>query len=75
MRSVSHPRPVLVTWRDAFEYDQPEPREDYLVLTVGFVVEDGPLFLSIAQEVLPDEDGHRAITHIPLSLIVGKEEL
>jgi hypothetical protein len=64
---------VLVTWRDAwFDFDQPgveDGRDDYLVHTVGFLVSDGPRFLSIAQEILPDGDGFRAVTHIPLSII------
>jgi hypothetical protein len=72
--SGSDPLPlVLVTWRDAwFDFEEPdgaEPREDYLVSTVGFVVREGPRFLSVAQEVLPDGDGCRAVTHIPLSVI------
>jgi hypothetical protein len=64
---------VLVTWRDAwFDFDQPtsdDSRADYLVRTVGFLVSDGPRFLSVAQEVLPDGDGFRAVTHIPVSLV------
>jgi hypothetical protein len=64
---------VVVTWRDAwFDFDHAEgaePRADYLVTTVGFVVREGPRFVSIAQEVLPDGDGFRAITHIPVSVI------
>ena len=66
---------VLVTWRDAwFDFDQgaeDEERPDYLVRTVGFVVREGPRFVSIAQEILPDGDGFRAVTHIPWSVIEG----
>jgi hypothetical protein len=66
---------VLVTWRDAwFDFDQAaddEGRPDYLVRTVGFVVREGPRFVSIAQELLPDGDGFRAVTHIPWSVIEG----
>jgi hypothetical protein len=62
-----------VTWRDAwFDFDQPDAedaRSDYLVTTVGFLVRHGPRFVSIAQETLPDGDGFRAITHIPLSVV------
>jgi hypothetical protein len=69
----SDPPLVEVTWRDAwFEFDQPDPedsRTDYLVTTVGFLVRQGPRFLSIAQEILPDGDGFRAITHIPLAVV------
>jgi hypothetical protein len=64
---------VLVTWRDAwFDFDGEDPSEtrpDYLVTTVGFVLRDGPRFLSVAQEVLPDGDGFRAVTHIPRSVV------
>lgn len=64
---------VLVAWHDAwFDLDQTDPddcRPDYLVRTVGFLVSEGPRFLSIAQEVLPDGDGFRAVTHIPVSIV------
>ena len=64
---------VLVTWRDAwFDFDEPDPedvRADYLVRTVGFLVRRGPRFLSVAQEILPDGDGFRAVTHIPVPII------
>ena len=63
---------VLVTWRDAwFDFDEPDPqdaRADYLVSTVGFLVRQGPRFVSVAQEVLPDGDGFRAVTHIPVAV-------
>ncbi|MBI3648034.1 MAG: hypothetical protein HY240_04710 [Actinobacteria bacterium] len=64
---------VLVTWHDAwFDFDQQDPddcRTDYLVRTVGFLVHEGPRFVSVAQEILPDGDGFRAVTHIPRSII------
>ena len=64
---------VLVTWQDAwFDFEESDPedcRPDYRVRTVGFLVNSGPRFLSIAQEVLPDGDGFRAVTHIPRSII------
>jgi hypothetical protein len=67
-----HPM-VLVIWRDAFfDFDQSDPediRPDYLVHTVGFLLAEGPKFVSLAQEVLPDGDGFRAVTHIPLSIV------
>ena len=80
---TEHPRPsdltledyplVLVTWHDAFfDFDQTGPddcRADYLVRTVGFLVHQGPRFVSIAQEVLPDGEGFRAVTHIPRSIV------
>ena len=64
---------VLVSWHDAwFDFEESDPqdcRPDYLVRTVGFLVNRGPRFLSIAQEILPDGDGFRAVTHIPLSIV------
>jgi hypothetical protein len=64
---------VLVTWHDAFfDFDQTGPddcRSDYLVRTVGFLVHEGARFVSIAQEVLPDGEGFRAVTHIPRSIV------
>ena len=64
---------VLVTWRDAwFDFDEPDPddaRADYLVSTVGFLVRRGPRFVSVAQELLPDGDGFRAVTHIPVAVV------
>jgi hypothetical protein len=64
---------VLVTWRDAwFDFDEPDPedvRADYLVDTVGFLVRSGPRFVSVAQEILPDGDGFRAVTHIPVAVV------
>jgi hypothetical protein len=64
---------VLVTWRDAwFDFDEPDPedvRAEYLVSTVGFLVRQGPRFVSVAQEILPDGDGFRAVTHIPVAVV------
>lgn len=64
---------VLVIWRDAyFDFDQhstDDTRSDYLVHTVGFLLSEGPRFVSLAQEVLPDGDGYRAVTHVPLSIV------
>ena len=70
---------VLVTWRDAFfDFDQrseDDCRPDYLVHTVGFLISEGPRFVSVAQEVLPDDEGYRAVTHIPSSIIERIEPL
>lgn len=70
---------VLVTWRDAwFDFDEPDPedaRADYLVSTVGFLVRQGPRFVSVAQEVLPDGDGFRAVTHIPTAIVQSISQL
>lgn len=73
-------RPVLrVSWRDAFfdydAHDASEIRPDYLVQTVGFLLADGPKFVSLAAEILPNGDGFRAITHIPTKLVKTREVL
>ena len=72
LEQLEHPL-ALVIWRDAFfDFDQSDPedvRPDYLVHTVGFLLAQGPKFISLAQEVLPDGDGFRAVTHIPLSIV------
>lgn len=70
------PKPVVgalteVTWRDAyFDFDRSgeadaAPRDDYLVVTVGYLLSVGIKFWTLAQEVLPEGDGYRAVTHIP----------
>jgi hypothetical protein len=70
---------VLVEWHDAwFDYELacPEDRSpDYVVRTVGFLVADGPRFLSLAQEVLPEGGGFRAVTHIPIAIVERMTEL
>ena len=75
---LPHPL-VLVIWRDAyFEFDQHEAddvRPDYLVHTVGFLLAEGPRFVTLAQEVLPDGDGYRAVTHIPLAIVERVQRL
>jgi hypothetical protein len=64
---------AMVEWHDAwFDLDLESLdgcREDYLVRTVGFLVSEGPRFVSLAQEILPDGEGLRAITHIPLPIV------
>lgn len=64
---------IRVLWRDAyFDFDgDGASRDDYLVTSVGFLVNDGERFLTIAAEVLPDGDGYRAISHIPRRVIEG----
>ena len=75
---LEHPT-ILVIWRDAFfDFDQSDAddiRPDYLVHTVGFLVAEGPKFVSLAQEILPDGDGFRAVTHIPMSIVERIERL
>ena len=34
-----------------------------------------PRFVSLAQEILPDGDGFRAVTHIPMSIVERIERL
>jgi hypothetical protein len=64
---------AVVEWHDAwFDLDLESPdccRQDYLVHTVGFLVSEGPRFVSLAQEILPDGEGLRAVTHIPLAIV------
>jgi len=70
--ATEHPL-VLVTWRDAFfDFERgadDRDRTDYLVRTVGFLVRRGPRFVTLAQEVLPDGEGYRAVTHVPLPVV------
>jgi hypothetical protein len=64
---------AMVEWHDAwFDLDLESLdccRQDYLVHTVGFLVSEGPRFVSLAQEILPDGEGLRAVTHIPLGIV------
>ena len=70
---AAEPPIVLVTWHDAWadseQHERSEWRSDYLVRTTGFLVRDDPDVVSIAQEILPEEDGFRAVTHIPRPMI------
>lgn len=70
---VRTPPLVLVEWHDAwFDFDlaaAEERRPDYVVRTVGFLVAEDPRFLSLAQEVLPEGEGFRAVTHIPVAIV------
>lgn len=70
------PKLELVEWRDAyFLRDEPdEDLEDYIVKTVGWV-EELPLFLKVTGELLPNEDGKRAITYIPNEMVIRRTEL
>jgi hypothetical protein len=69
---------VVVVWEDAW-YDPDENemhdfRTDYRVTTVGFLIRQLPV-VSIAQEVLPDGEGFRAVTHIPRAMVVSMRNL
>lgn len=70
---------VLVLWRDAyFDFkleDTSGIKEDYMASTVGWVLAIGPKFLSIAQERLPEDDGWRGVTHLPLEGVLAIEVL
>jgi hypothetical protein len=69
---VGHPL-ALVEWHDAwFDHDQrtiEDRRADYLVRTVGFLIDEGTRIISVAQEILPDGEGFRAVPHIPVAVI------
>src|SRR3954454_5055130 len=75
---LEHPT-VLVVWRDAFfDFDQSDAediRPDYLVHTVGLLVAEGPRFVSLEQEILPDGDGVRALTYAPVSIVEGLQRI
>ena len=71
-------RLVLARWHDAwFDADVPGDgyRSDYLVQTVGWLVSQDETRTSIAAELLPDDEGVRAISHIPESSIVDVTDL
>jgi hypothetical protein len=68
----TEPQPVVrLLWRDAFyEYEgDGEPHTDYFVVTVGHLIADGPTFLAVASERLPDFT-YRAITFIPAESVI-----
>ena len=64
---------VMVEWQDAWfdqdQTDEDEFRTDYLVRTMGFLIDEGPHVVTVAHEVLPEGDGFRAVTHIPVPII------
>lgn len=64
---------ALVEWHDAwFDHDQlttEDRRADYLVRTVGFLIDEGPRVISVAHELLPDGEGFRAVTHVPVAVV------
>ncbi|MFL5737475.1 MAG: hypothetical protein ACJ76P_09050 [Actinomycetota bacterium] len=76
---TAEPPIVLVTWQDAWadseQHERAEWRSDYLVRTTGFLVRDEPDVVSVAQEILPEEDGFRAVTHIPRGMIASIRDL
>jgi hypothetical protein len=76
---ASPPPIVMVLWHDAWadseQHDRAEWRSDYLVRTTGFLVREESDVVSIAQEILPEDDGFRAVTHIPRGVIESLTEL
>jgi len=60
---------VLVIWRDANFWRNAEdvPDGDYLVETLGWITEETGPWLYLAAEKLPDQDGYRAVTRIPVA--------
>jgi len=69
---------VLIRWRDAhheFEQDTSDrPQEDFIVETIGYLIARDELFISVAQERLPD-GRYRGVTHLPLASIIGGSQL
>jgi hypothetical protein len=60
----------VITLTDAyFELDEEEPKDEFLVQTVGWVIRETPKWVSVASELLPNDEGHRAVTHIPAVLV------
>ena len=64
---------VVVEWLDAWfdqdQTDEDEFRTDYVVRTMGFLIGEGPHVITVAHEVLPEGEGFRAVTHIPVPII------
>lgn len=65
----------LVYWRDAhFSFNDDEDGPDYICATAGFVTKDGR-FLKVLSEKLPDGDGYRSATRIPIENVVRRAPL
>lgn len=65
-------------WRDsnfAFDWDGLEDDYEYLVTTVGYLCAENERWTCLAQEVLPNGDGFRAVTPIVRDNIVSREVL
>ena len=61
---------VEIIWRDAyFQFDSKEASfDDYLVTTVGYLLDMLNGWYSLAAEILPDGE-QRAITKIPIETV------
>jgi hypothetical protein len=71
---MTYPGPVLVRWRDTwFDIEPPDGgyRTSFVVQTVGWLVRQDGDIVSVAAELLPDDENVRGITHIPEAAIVG----
>jgi len=70
---------IVVTWLDAwFDFelrDVDAIRKDYYVTTVGFLIDDQGKVLSLAQEVLPGDEGFRSVTNIPKQLVFSIDRI
>lgn len=70
---MTNPPVVQVIWRDAFhEFDVnalEDMRDEYLVYTTGFLVDDGQTWVTLAQEILPNGDGYRGVSRIPKAIV------
>jgi hypothetical protein len=60
---------VLVVAIILYYLDEEEPKDEFLVQTVGWVIRETPKWVSVASELLPNDEGHRAVTHIPAVLV------
>lgn len=67
------PLVVMITWRDAHSDLESMEYDDYLVKTVGWLIEDGPKFVGLADELLPHDNGFRGHTRIPIECVVERE--
>lgn len=67
-------RTLLVRWRDTyFDFEAKDAErdcEDYIVETIGLEIARDELFVSLAHEILPDDRGYRAVTHVALRVIL-----
>lgn len=79
---VTVPERVEVEWVDACRTpatfcleDLPRQRQGLRVLTLGYVIDDGPEFLTISPEIWPDEESIREILEIPRGWLVKIRKL
>jgi hypothetical protein len=65
---------VAVTWLDAWadnsESSPHEWNDECEVTTYGILVRRTPKVVSVAGEVMPDDDTYRGVTHIPAKMVV-----